>query len=318
MLAAAAAGALLLAGTATAQERLAFGTTNTASSHYAFAVAMSKSIQAGGANVNLTLLETGGSVDNVRRMADGKVALGITTSEVIYQAARGIGLFKEPVPNLRTMLLYTGAPMVIAVRADSGVRSIADLGGKTINPGLRGSSAEKMSELIYNTLGIEPTYFRGSISDALQATKDRKIVGFVKSGAGLSPDATLLELQTLTDITVLGFTDEQVSKVKTKYPYYQTMKIPANTYKGQGQPVQTFGFLMAIAIDAGVPAETGYRMIKAVVENKAMQEQAFAGAKDVEYVDFTLQNATSALHPGVAKYFKEIGRTIPADLDPKS
>lgn len=315
-----AALAILVAGlTATgalAQDRIAFGTTNTASSHYAFAVALSQAVEAGDADVQLTLIETGGSVDNVRRLSEGRVGIGITTSEVLYQAANGIGVFEAPVENARTLFLYTAAPMVIAVRADSGVEEIEGLEGKAFNPGLTGSSSEKMSEIIYQTLGIAPDYFRGSVSDALQATQDRRIVGFAKASAGLAPDATLLELQTLTDIKILGFSEDQAGAVLEEYPYYSTLEIPANTYAGQAEPVTTFGFAMAIAIDADVPEETAYRMLKAIVEHKDIQEQAFAGAAEVDYIDFTLNTATIPLHPGAVRYLEEIGREIPEHLRP--
>lgn len=305
-----------LATGATAQERIAFGTTNTASSHYAFAVAMAQAVQAGDAEVDLTLIETGGSVDNVRRLGEKRVGIGITTTEVLYQAANGIGVFEAPVENARTLFLYTAAPMVIAVRSDSGIDSVEELDGQPFNPGLTGSSAEQMSERIYDTLGINPDYFRGSVSDALTAARDRRIVGFSKAGAGLAPDATLLELQTLTDINVLGFTDEQAAQVIDEYAYYSTLVIPAGTYDGQDEPVTTFGFAMAIAIDVDIPEETAYQMIKAIVENKRIQDEAFAGAAEVDYVDFTLSTATIPLHPGVVRYFQELGNDIPDHLMP--
>ncbi len=305
---------LLVGPPAHAAERLAFGTTNTGSSHYSYAVSLGKSIAAANTGVDLTLVETGGSVDNVRRMAQDRFHLGITTTDVLYQAWNGVGVFDKPVRNVRTLFLYTPAPMVIAVRADSGITSVEGLDGQGFNPGLRGSSAEKLSQEVYKILGIKPNYFYGSVTDALEATKDRKIAGFSKAGAGVKPDASVMELQTTTQTRVLGFTDEQIRRVLEKLPYFRAITIPAGTYQGQDKPIRTFGFIMAIAVSDKVSDDVAYKLIKAIVEHKGIQESAFETVKGVDYIDLTLEHATAPIHPGAVKYFQEKGRSVPAAL----
>ena len=52
---------------------ITFGSTNATSSNYALAVAMSKAIKKELPNANVSMIETGASVDNVRRMTKGEI-----------------------------------------------------------------------------------------------------------------------------------------------------------------------------------------------------------------------------------------------------
>lgn len=305
----------MLAGQSFAGERIAFGTTNTRSSHYSFAVSLARSVAAANTGLEVTVSETGGSVDNIKRMSRGLFDMGITTTEVLFQAYNGIGLFKgKKNNNLRILMLYTGVPMVLVVREDSGVTSIRDLSGKRFNPGMRGSSSEKTTERVFNVLGIKPNYYRGSVGDALQAVKNRQIVGLTKAGAGFLPDAALMELQTLSKIRLLGFSESDVKQVLVKYPYYSAVKIPANTYNGQDKPVRTFGFVMALAVQNSLSEDAGYKLVKAFVTKKKIQEDAFAAVKGVDYVNFTIDQASIPLHAGAARFYREMGKIIPANL----
>ena len=124
---------------------LGLGATQAASSHYVYFVGLSKVLNARVPEVNVTVVETGAGVDNIRRMAKGELDFGLCPLHIHYQAYYGFELWKgNPVKNVYTLWVYgRPAPQNIIVREDSGVRSIYDLTGKPFNPGMRGSEQRK-------------------------------------------------------------------------------------------------------------------------------------------------------------------------------
>ena len=74
---------------------------------------------------------------------------------------------------------------------------------------------------------------------------------------------------------------------------------------------KTWGFAVACAAGLDMDEETAYKIVKAICEDKTEQAAAFSGVKGADFVDMTLKYATSPLHPGAIRYFKEKGKSIP-------
>ena len=101
-------------------KNLSLGSTNATSSHYQIAVAMGKAIEAGMSGTTVTVVETGASVDNVRRLMRGEIDLGLVAGDVFVQARNGTGQFKgHAVKDLVALYPYDDSILNIAVRADS-------------------------------------------------------------------------------------------------------------------------------------------------------------------------------------------------------
>ena len=72
---------------------ITFGSTNATSSNYALAVAMSKAIKKELPNANVTMIETGASVDNIRRLVKGEIDFGLVMADTCIQALTASGPF---------------------------------------------------------------------------------------------------------------------------------------------------------------------------------------------------------------------------------
>ena len=90
--------------------------------------------------VRCSVEETPGSVYNVDAIRSGELEFGIVQSDVAYAAYNGMGAFEgKPVRDLRSVLVLYPELVTIIARADAGIHQIADLAGKRINIGERGS-----------------------------------------------------------------------------------------------------------------------------------------------------------------------------------
>jgi TRAP transporter TAXI family solute receptor len=301
---------------ASAQQKLLIGSTSSSSSQYGYFVAVSQIINNHVKGVNSAVVETGATVDNLRRMERKQIDLGLVTTNTGYQAYAGTGIFKgKPVPE-RLLWVYANAPQNIIVRKDSGVTAISGLSGKKFNPGLRGSSTEKTSEAVFKLLGVNIDPVRGSTSDIVNAIKDNRAIGYVKSGAGNKLDGSSLDIATFTPIRVLSLTPEQTKKIETAMPDLGIAHIPAGS--AEGIPAfTTWSFGLAVVARPDLPEDVAYKIVKAIMEDHTVQANALHELKGANLAQLTVDYGSLPLHPGAAKYLREKGLNIPARIAPK-
>lgn len=313
---AAAAIALLVGGTAHAQERILIGSSSSSSSHYGYYVAVSQLINDGVEGVSATVVETGATMDNMRRLQRNQIDMGLVTTNVAYDAWAGQGDFEGQPYKMLTLWVYSSAPQNVVVRQDAGLETIADLAGQRINPGITGSATEKTTEAVFAHLGVEPDWVRGSTGDVVDSIKDDRAVGYVKSGAGERLDASSLDIATLTPVSLISLDDEQAQSVTDAFPNLAVIEIGENA-AGDGYPAyRTWAFGTATVAHPEMSDDTAYAITKAAVEDETVQSAAFANLKGSQLPDMTMALATSPLHPGAIRYFEEVGVEIPERLRP--
>jgi TRAP transporter TAXI family solute receptor len=266
-------------------------------------------------DVDVSVVETGASVDNMKRMQKGTLDIGLVSVEQPYLGWKGMENWKDtPFPDIRIIWVYTFSGNYVIVREETGIKSLRDLAGKKFNPGIRGSATEKMTETVLVDLGIKPEWQRMGTSDAVDAMKDKRIVGYAKSGNGFALDASTMDIATQTAVRVLPFTEEEMKKSKAAHPYLPWIKVPPGAIKGMGEfwaPAIITGF----SASKSLSNETVYQIVKAVSEGVEYQKAAFKGTAD-DIPRLTVEAAQSPLHAGTIKYLREKGIKIPDHLIP--
>ena len=106
----------------------------------------------------------------------------------------------------------------------------------------------------------------------------------------------------------MGLNNGQIAKVNAKYPFLQPLTIPAESYPGQMEPLQTIGSFSFLLARADLPDELAYRLAKAI---HAGQPKLAARLKQGR--DTSPENTWKAagdpdrIHPGARRYLAEIG-----------
>lgn len=308
-----ASASIALAAPVLAKDKILIGTTSASSSQYGYFVALSQLINAKVPGVESSVVETGATVDNLRRIDRGQIDFGLVTTNVTYHAWAGEGVFEGKKIDNRMLYVYSPAPQNVVVRTDSGVTSLAELAGKRFNPGLKGSATEKTAEAVFKVLGIEPEWVRGSTTDIVNSIKDNRVTGYVKSGNGNKLDGSSLDIATFTPVRLLSLSPEQKALLVDNMPDIAVVDVPAGA--ADGVPAySTWAFGLAVAASPALPEETAYQIAKAVFEDKTVQVGALSSLKGVDILQLTLEQSTIPLHPGVVRYIQEQGITVPDKL----
>ncbi|MFO1189616.1 MAG: TAXI family TRAP transporter solute-binding subunit [Alphaproteobacteria bacterium] len=311
-MAALAMASLACAGKATAQVKSSFviGSTASTSGHYVAAVAMSKALKDEIPNLSVTVLETGASVDNLRRMTRAEIDMGLVGSDAAVSASDGTGQFEgKGIGDLVALFAYDYAALSIAVRADSGVLTLADLNGKRFNPGFRGSGTEVRMKTAFDLFNIKPEWVLGSIKDAVESIQNRQIVGYAKNGVGSLLDPTVRELLISTQMRLLGFSPEQEALHLQKVKGVTFATLPENIFPGQQAVRVPAIFSIYMTRLANTNDDTAYAVTKAIYDKRSYLFEVFPHLKDVfdlRAESLRLEEMGLTLHPGAKKFWQSV------------
>ena len=308
----------VMAGGVQAADRIAFGTTALKSVHYTYAAAAAKAINEKSADkVDIPVISTGGAVDNLNRIGQGQINMGLGTYATIYQAYKGLGKFEgKAMPKLRGLWLHSPALQAWVVREDSGVKTVNDLNGKQFIPGQRGSATEQLVIQMLEAIDVKPDLYRASLSDATAAVKDNRAIGYAKAGGTAVLDGTTLELMAFTPIRLLSFTDEEVAKVKEKFPFISFQKYKdkeVQDFPAFTSPVQVIG---QFALSDSLTDEQVIAILEGVVDNPEPQVAAFPSFGKLDVMQDSVNLISIPLHSGAVKFYRSRGIDVPDRLIP--
>ena len=198
-------------------------------------------------------------------------------------------------------------PIQVFVRNDSGIKSIADMAGKRISVSYPGSGANANAEQLLGVFGITVEDIKAeypSNSDTADRMKDGLLDGMLTTTG--APNATFQEMCMSADCTLLSFSDEDCDKIIAQYPFFAKYTIPAGSYEGQTEDVQTLCVQSVLAVSTDLSEDLVYDLTKTLWENQTELSGMLSALSDLS-VDNALDGITIDYHPGAVKYYKEIG-----------
>jgi uncharacterized protein len=259
-------------------------------------------------NVNVTSTESGASIENLAKIANGEFDLGMTVNLPAYDAYEGKGDFKgRKVENFAFIGHIYPEVLQIVTRESFGINSIADLKGKRIAIGPPGSGTQSAAKIVLEAFGIKDgdyEAYQEGFGDAKAKLQD----GTIDASFGLLglPDAGIDELQaSVKDVKFLEITGEELAYVEKNSGYTRyTMK--AGSYEWLKKDVSTVSaFAILVANTDTVDDETAYQLAKVMIEKA--NENTHQQAKHMTKENALNGRGNLPIHPGAEKYYKEIG-----------
>jgi len=307
---------LVFASGANAEQlNLMWGSTSASSGFYPMNVAMAEIINKTLEDIHVTVVETGGTGDNFKGMERGDFKFGQASDGNIHMAQTGTGIYegkllKEP----RMLIVANPLAYIAAVTEESGVKKLSDLNGKKFSAGLKGSVCEILYYKALEAFGIKPEFVPASTGDAVEAMKDRRIVGFAKSTSTTVADSAIQDVATSRKVRIIGFNEEERKKFKEILPIYNFFTVKGSVYD-QEEDVIVPGEHFGMSVSASLPEEAAYKIFKTLYENRDQIAATYAGTRGHDILALT-SNASCWLHPGVIRYLEEIGVQLRPDQYP--
>ena len=291
-------------GSGEKEQFINIATGGTAGTYYPIGGAIAEILNKNG--MNASAQSTGASVANINMLKDKQVELAIVQNDITYYAVNGLEMFKEggKIENLFGIASLYPETCQFVVREDSGIRSINDLKGKRVAVGAAGSGAEANARQILEAYGI--TYDDVdeqflSFAEGAYAIKDGTVdAAFVTAGY---PTASVQDVAAQNKIRLLPVGDDQIKVLTEKYPFYTKTTVPAGTYQGFDEDVQTVSVMAILVANDKIDAALGEKLTKAIFDNVDKIATAHSAGKNIkkenalEALDFIKMNegATKAL-----------------------
>jgi TRAP transporter TAXI family solute receptor len=261
---------------------------------------------------------TGGTQQNVQIIGQKAADFGLGAARDSFEAFNGIAYHKgHPAPNLRAVFWLSNYRSVehIAVRASLPVKSFGDMDGRTFNAGVAGGAQDFIVRSRSEILGIKPKIQNMSITDAVDRLKDGLLDGLLHGGG--IPIAAITDLFTTHSdrVKLVGYTEAEAKKILEAQPGYFRYVIPANSYKGQTEPVNSIADSAMMVANKDVPDEIVYQFVKVIYSGPEEVAKIHRTAGPLDIKDNL--KCSIPIHPGAIKYYEERGLTIPDSLRPK-
>lgn len=302
-----AAGAVLLAGVAVAQQQqnIAIATGGTGGVYYPMGGGMANVLSKYLPGVQATARVTGGSVDNLKLIGSKQSEVGLVMVDAALNALQGEDKFKDNKVPVRTlMVLYPNRMHVVTVDG-TGITKMSDLKGKRVSTGSPGSATEVMAFRVIEAAGLDKdkdmTRERLGVAESTNALKDRKIDAYFWVG-GL-PTAAVTDLGATPGVKLkLVDTADLTEKMNAKYGnLYSKGIIPAKTYPGQDADNKIAVVQNILVANADMPEKTAYDIVKTLIEKKDELVAVHKEAMSFDVANQTKENTTVPWHPGDRK-----------------
>src|SRR6201994_4306528 len=299
--------AIVSAPSAQAQSFINVLTGGTSRVYYPLGVAIGKIYSDKIPNVKTQVQATKASVENLVLLQQGRGELAFTLGDSLKAAWEGDeeAGFKAKLDKLRTIgAIYPNYIQIVAT-AESGIKTLADLKGKSLSVGAPKSGTELNSRAILAAAGV--TYKDiGKVeylpfAESVDLMKNRQLNATLQS-AGLGV-ASLKDLSISADINVVAVPREIVEKIG---PPFVPVVIPANTYIGQDKDVPTAAVVNYLVTSSAVSDAVAYQMTRLIFDSLPELANAPVAGKEIKREPAPADSPVP-LHPGAIRYYKEKG-----------
>lgn len=270
---------------------------------------------------SLTAVNSAGSGANVQALGAGTADFAILQGLFGSYAVSGTGPITEPQTNLRSVTMLWQNVEQFVVAADKAATGTVDdlkaLKGMSMGMGRQNSGTIGSNKVLLSGLGLDIDNDFELVYAGYGPTADALANGQAV-GAGIPsgpPTGAITKLMAANEgkFSILNVTDAQLDAMDGGRNLWVPYTISAGTYPGQAADINTIAQPNFLAVNASVDEEHVYLLTKTMYENLGFL-QAIHPATKAMAVEKAMAGLPAPLHPGAAKYYKEMGLEIPASL----
>lgn len=270
--------------------------------------AFAEVMNAADANFSIEPRNTKGSNENIPLLEAGNLDIALVAGEPSYEAFMGIG---RPATRLKILTAMYSSPGMFVVRADSPYKTIRDLVGKPVAFGARGSGLPILSRYVLDGLGLKQdedfqSVYLDRAGDGPAMVLDGRAAALWGAGIGW-PGFTAVATSP-GGARFIAPDASEIARIRAKHSFLKPLTVPAGSYPGQTAPIDALGSWSFILARENLPDDVAYRLAKSLHGAEAVLCQKLTQACETTAAN-TVAAApdVSLIHPGVMKYFREIG-----------
>ncbi len=303
-------GALVMSNSAHAQTRTAviLGTATPGGGFPVYGQAFSEAIHAVDPTLEIQERNTKGSADNVPMLERGELDLGLVQGEAAYEALTGVG---RPPANLRILTAMYSSPGMFVVRGDSPYRSIADLKGRPVAFGARGSGLVILARYVLDGIGLDQqkdfqAIFLDAAGDGPKMVMDGRAAALWGGGIGWPGFAAVAKGP--AGGRFIAPTAAEIERIRAKHAFLKPLTVPTGSYPGQDGSIDSVGSWSFVMERPSLSDDVAHRLARALHRGEADLAKRLPAARETTAASTVAAIPRADLiHPGAARYLREVG-----------
>ncbi len=251
---------------------------------------------------------TNAAVDNLERVQDGRSAVAFTQADMVakWRLSRA--------PDVVALARLYDDYLHVVVRASSPIERLADLRGRVIWLGSRGTSADVTARRLLREVGLRPVPLRESAGtpDEVRLSDERNIeranaafhagdidAMFIFGGL---PTAGVQHLGQLQPIRLIDLTEETVLMRQRGARYYSQLTIPRAIYGVDA--IGTVGVPIYLVVRRDMDENLAYWLTRVLFEHRDILAEVYRPAERLN-PRVAINTDELPLHAGAIRYYRE-------------
>jgi uncharacterized protein len=252
-----------------------------------------------------------GSVANVAALRAGARQYAIVQSDVLDAAYDGRGEFAGAggLSTPRAVFSLHAEPFTVITRADSGIRTFAEVKGHRFNIGAAGSGMRATALDLLDAFGWSASDFAW----LGELTPDAQVAAFcadeIDAGALVvgHPNGWIQALTGACAARLVPVTGGAVERLLKAAPYYAPAVVPGGMYHGHPVDVPSFGVRAVLVTSSERPEAEVHAIVEAVFEGLNTLRRLQPALAALAPQDMASAGIAVPLHPGAERYFRDAG-----------
>lgn len=266
--------------------------------------ALTHALSAAMPDVDFRVVPSGGALENLEFLQQGTADLGLTFADIAYLAYSGrLDEQRSAFERLRGVAVLQLTAVHVLVRKGSDISSIAQLAGRRVALGPRGSGTAVTAQVLLAAYEVPLSDLKSDYLPFLEAANGlvRGELDAIFVSAGYPVESVVSA--TDAGATLLDISGPEVERLRNDYPFLRATIIPTGTYPSIRRAVHTVGIDATIVCASTLDDDLVYRLTGSFFDALP----ALAGEVDaLRRMDIARAPATPMpLHSGAARYYRE-------------
>lgn len=253
-----------------------------------------------------TALESRGSIENMQKVQNDPTVIGMVFMGTAHEGANAGAAWTQgrKLDKVRALVpMYETSFQVVALKS-ARIAGIGDLRDKRVGVGPAKGPAESFFVGLMDALGIPFVLVNGTPAALAVELKAGRIDALWQGAP--PPIPAIQEVADTADAVVFGLQDAEQRAMRARFPYLAPATVPAGTYKGQSQAIQSVAAWNFLIAHEDFPEADAYWITRTLLGSSDPRAQihSSAGATRAENAR---NNNVLAFHPGALRYYRERG-----------
>jgi hypothetical protein len=247
------------------QKRLTIATGSKSGVYYPVGEAMARLIKEKFPDVQVEVLVTEGSSQNLTLLQESKANLALVQNDIAHYALYGENMYtNKRIASLTGMATLFPEVVHVLARPEAGIHTMADLAGKKVAVGTEGSGTFFNAQQIFTQYKLWDSVQKVLLPPAEGLTElDKGAVDALVFSTGLK-NSRIAELCAQKPLQFLGLDPDKIQNLVNEYPFYFPSEIPAEAYPGLAGGVPGIEMNSLLVVSGSLTDDDVYLLTKAL------------------------------------------------------